>query len=83
MQTITSLSSPGNSAQSSPVQRHRHFDGDRSDWWMAVVTRVCSGGVLGISLSGFVAVQSLTRDAIAVVVGAAIVLWCARRNGSI
>ncbi|WP_416761931.1 hypothetical protein ACNI65_06610 [Roseateles sp. So40a] len=56
---------------------------DRSEWWFAVFTRICAGGVMGIALSGFVAPQSATRDVIAAVLGAAVVLAFARRRGAI
>ncbi|UXH76987.1 hypothetical protein [Roseateles amylovorans] len=58
-------------------------DQDWMDWFLAAGLRATGGAMLGVALSGFIFPQSVARDVPSMLIGAAFMLWIARRNGSI
>ncbi|MBO9686451.1 MAG: hypothetical protein J7598_07560 [Mitsuaria chitosanitabida] len=57
-----------------------HFNLDRIAHAFTVGRHAATGGLMGAWLSGFVTGQSLLRDVVGILAGAAFVLWCARHD---
>lgn len=66
-----------------PERLARTLPVDRIHWLLAVGLRIGTGGMLGAFVSNLLAEPSVMRDVLGVLAGSALVLWCARRDGSI